>query len=105
MASSDVAYLQLPPESFDTTRHTDRGHCDFEGHSISHSISTDSLLFNDSREEAVGDVDGCFEMQCHQIFIGMVTMQYQGKEILSFIESIVTIFSFNFSSNRYRSAN
>lgn len=75
MASSDVAYLELPPESFDTTRHTDRSHFDFEGHSMSHSISSDSLLFIDSREEPVHDIDGCFEMQCHQVFIGMVTMQ------------------------------
>lgn len=87
MSSSDVAYLELPPESFDTTRHTDRSHFDYEGHSISHSISSDSLLFVDSKEEPVQDVDGCFEMQCHQVFIGMVTMQYQAQtDIVQLIE-------------------
>ncbi|XP_063240300.1 transmembrane protein 94 isoform X2 [Bacillus rossius redtenbacheri] len=41
--------------------------------------STDSLLGGDAREEDVGDVDGCFELQCNQVFIGMVTMQYQAQ--------------------------
>lgn len=89
MSSSDVAYLELPPESFDTQRHNDKMHCDFEGHSLSHSVSTDSLLFSDSREEPVNDVDGCYEMQCHQIFIGMVTMQYQAQtDIVQLIEKL-----------------
>jgi hypothetical protein len=87
MESSDVAYLELPPESFDTTRHSDKNHCDFEGHSLSHSVSTDSLLFTENKGEPVNDVDGCFEMQCHQIFIGMVTMQYQAQtDIVQLIE-------------------
>jgi hypothetical protein len=82
---NDVAYLELPPESFDAARHT---HCEsFEGHSLSHSISSDSLLFTDSKEEPVCDVDGCYEMQSHQIFIGMVTMQYQAQtDIVQLIE-------------------
>lgn len=85
--TSEVAYLELPPESFDTTKHSDRNHCEFEGHSLSHSISSDSLLFTDSKEEPVNDVDGCFEMQKHQIFIGMVTMQYQAQtDIVQLIE-------------------
>lgn len=87
MNQSDVAYLELPPETFDTTRHSDRNHCDFEGHSLSHSISSDSLLFTDSKESPVNDIDGCYEMQCHQIFIGMVTMQYQAQtDIVQLIE-------------------
>lgn len=86
-SSKDIAYLELPPESFDRIRHSEKSHCDFEGHPLSHSISSDSLLFTDSKEEPVGDVDGCFEMQCHQIFIGMVTMQYQAQtDIVQLIE-------------------
>lgn len=40
---------------------------------------TDSLLGNEVHEEDVNDVEGCFEMQCNQVFIGMVTMQYQAQ--------------------------
>ncbi|CRL04759.1 CLUMA_CG017819, isoform A [Clunio marinus] len=83
----EVAYLELPPESFDVARHNDNYQCDYEGHSLSHSISSDSLLFSDNKEESVNDVEGCFEMQCHQIFIGMVTMQYQAQtDIVQLIE-------------------
>lgn len=87
LSAGNVAYLELPPESFETTRHKDKSHCDFEGHSMSHSISSDSLLFTESKEDPVNDVDGCFEMQCHQIFIGMITMQYQAQtDIVQLIE-------------------
>lgn len=35
------------------------------------------------------DVDACFEMQCHQVFIGMVTMQYQAQtDIVQLIERL-----------------
>ena len=27
----------------------------------------------------MSDVEGCFELQCNQVFIGMVTMQYQAQ--------------------------
>lgn len=37
----------------------------------------DSLLFGDSNEYNSKDVNCCFETQCNQIFLGMVTMQYQ----------------------------
>ena len=29
--------------------------------------------------EEINDIEDCFRMQCKQIFIGMVTMQYQAK--------------------------
>lgn len=87
LSSCNVAYLELPPESFDRKRHLDKNVCDFEGHSLSHSISSDSLLFSDTKEEPVSDIEGCYEMQCHQIFIGMVTMQYQAQtDIVQLIE-------------------
>lgn len=31
------------------------------------------------KESAADTVDECFEMQCNQIFVGMVTMQYQAQ--------------------------
>lgn len=85
MHQDEVAYLELPPET--TLKHGDKNTCDFEGHSMSHSLSSDSLLFSESKQDPVNDVDGCFEMQCHQIFIGMVTMQYQAQtDIVQLIE-------------------
>ncbi|XP_025836465.1 transmembrane protein 94 isoform X2 [Agrilus planipennis] len=39
--------------------------------------STDSLLCNGSPVSDISDADSYFEMQCNQVFIGMVTMQYQ----------------------------
>lgn len=87
ISSHDVAYLELPPETYDRVRHMEKNNCDFEGHSLSHSISTDSLLFSESKEDPISDIEGCYEMQCHQIFIGMVTMQYQAQtDIVQLIE-------------------
>lgn len=40
-------------------------------------IIIDSLLFGDYSEHNTKDVNCCFETQCNQIFLGMVTMQYQ----------------------------
>ncbi|VEN47495.1 unnamed protein product [Callosobruchus maculatus] len=40
-------------------------------------FSTDSLLYNDCPAGNLTDAESCFQMQCNQIFIGMVTMQYQ----------------------------
>ncbi|KAG5667696.1 hypothetical protein PVAND_015667 [Polypedilum vanderplanki] len=87
VSSCDVRYLELPPETFERSKHAEKNHCDFEGHSLSHSISSDSLLFSDIKEEPVQDIEGCYEMQSHQIFIGMVTMQYQAQtDIVQLIE-------------------
>lgn len=99
-ALTESAYLELPPE----TKHqaTGRDHfctndCALHPHNSSntaaglqHSISSDSLLFSENnKEEEICDVDGCFEMQCHQIFIGMVTMQYQAQtDIVQLIERL-----------------
>jgi hypothetical protein len=87
ISSCDVAYLELPPETYEHRRHPGKNHCDFEGHSLSHSISSDSLLFSDAKEDPVSDIEGCYEMHSHQIFIGMVTMQYQAQtDIVQLIE-------------------
>lgn len=100
-SEENVAYLELPPESKQRMEHESKFKCDFTSHEstnthhsppahkISHSMSTDSLLFNETKESDVSDVDGCFEMQCHQVFIGMVTMQYQAQtDIVSLIEAL-----------------
>lgn len=85
--SNRIAYLELPPES----------RCKMRNHSadthnttkLSHSISTDSLLFSETKDEEVAGVDTCFEMQCHQVFIGMVTMQYQAQtDIVQLVECL-----------------
>lgn len=97
-------YMELPPESaYKSTAHRDheRGgiFCTFDvsqsnperpASGLQHSISSDSLLFSENnKEEDICDVDGCFEMQCHQIFIGMVTMQYQAQtDIVQLIERL-----------------
>lgn len=83
---NDIAYLELPPET--TTRQSESQYNDFEGHSLTHSISSDSLLFIEAKEEKpVHDIDGCYDMQTHQIFIGMVTMQYQAQtDVVQLIE-------------------
>lgn len=102
-ALGETAYMELPPESaYKTSAHRDheRGgiFCTFDGApsncepagELKHSISSDSLLFSENnKEEDVCDVDGCFEMLCHQIFIGMVTMQYQAQtDMVSMIERL-----------------
>lgn len=111
-SQENVAYLELPPETKQRMEHQDKFKCDFASHEsshnrnnnshhhhlhnhsppahqMSHSLSTDSLLFNEAKESDVSDVDGCFEMQCHQVFIGMVTMQYQAQtDIVKLIEGL-----------------
>ncbi|CAL7933066.1 unnamed protein product [Xylocopa violacea] len=51
--------------------------------------STDSLLCNENKDDNVSDVDTCFEIQCNQVFIGMVTMQYQAQtDMVQLIEQL-----------------
>lgn len=42
-------------------------------------IFIDSLLCSENKDDNVSDIDSCFEIQCNQVFIGMVTMQYQAQ--------------------------
>ena len=42
--------------------------------------SVDSLMYNAQRG-SIHDVDDCFKSQCNQIFIGLITMQYQAKPV------------------------
>ncbi|KAJ3644745.1 hypothetical protein Zmor_022452 [Zophobas morio] len=51
--------------------------------------STDSLLYNDPPSLDVSDAESCFQMQCNQVFIGMVTMQYQAlTDMVQLIEQL-----------------
>ncbi|XP_060522096.1 transmembrane protein 94 isoform X2 [Cylas formicarius] len=55
-------------------------------------FSTDSLLCNDypaSVAENPSEAEACFQMHCNQIFIGMVTMQYQAlADMVQLIEQL-----------------
>ena len=42
--------------------------------------SADSFITGVSLESA-HDVESCFQAQCNEIFIGMITMQYQAKRV------------------------
>ncbi|XP_059059212.1 transmembrane protein 94 isoform X1 [Achroia grisella] len=54
-----------------------------------HFHSTDSLLFNEVTDEEVNNTEGYFDMQCNQVFIGMVTMQYQAQsDMVELIERL-----------------
>ncbi|KAJ0177027.1 hypothetical protein K1T71_007036 [Dendrolimus kikuchii] len=54
-----------------------------------HFHSTDSLLFNEVTDDDVKDAEGFFDIQCNQVFIGMVTMQYQAQsDMVELIERL-----------------
>ncbi|XP_014257141.1 transmembrane protein 94 isoform X3 [Cimex lectularius] len=51
--------------------------------------STDSLFGAEGIEGEISDIENCFEIQCNQIFLGMVTMQYQAQiEMVQLIEQL-----------------
>ncbi|XP_053996554.1 transmembrane protein 94 isoform X3 [Hylaeus anthracinus] len=51
--------------------------------------STDSLLCSENKDDNVSDVESCFDIQCNQVFIGMVTMQYQAQtDMVQLIEQL-----------------
>uniref|UniRef100_A0A146M4X0 Uncharacterized protein KIAA0195 n=2 Tax=Lygus hesperus TaxID=30085 RepID=A0A146M4X0_LYGHE len=51
--------------------------------------STDSLYGSEGVDGEIKDIEGCFEIQCNQIFLGMVTMQYQAQiEVVQLIEQL-----------------
>lgn len=55
---------------------------------------SDSLLFGDCNDFNFKDVNCCFETQCNQIFLGMVTMQYQPQYDMVKILSYRILFYF-----------
>lgn len=104
-ALSETAYMELPPETnYRSAKAREHLFCTFDnGYTQSsstpplpnrvglpHALSSDSLLFTENnKEDDVCDVEGCFEMQCHQVFIGMVTMQYQAQtDIVQLVERL-----------------
>ncbi|XP_055714018.1 transmembrane protein 94 isoform X2 [Phlebotomus papatasi] len=90
--TSNVAYMELPPESIYKMSHIDPSKCehvDTAEEKLKGTPSLDSVNYTDPKAENVQDVEGCFEMECHQIFIGMVTMQYQAQmDIVHLIERL-----------------
>lgn len=85
----ETAYIELPAECKYRVLSPEYEDIDYANFELKHSISTDSLLFSDANKAEVSDVESCYEMQCHQIFIGMVTMQYQAQtDIVQLIERL-----------------
>ncbi|CAH0719577.1 unnamed protein product, partial [Brenthis ino] len=79
-------YLELPADSRPLYAPRARPWHDA---SALHFHSTDSLLFNEVTDDDVSDADGYFDMQCNQVFIGMVTMQYQAQsDMVELIERL-----------------
>ncbi|XP_061377104.1 transmembrane protein 94 isoform X2 [Danaus plexippus] len=78
-------YLELPADSRPLY-----AHCQLWPDAPAlHFHSTDSLLFNEVTDDDVDDADGYFDMQCNQVFIGMVTMQYQAQsDMVELIERL-----------------
>ncbi|XP_049868752.1 transmembrane protein 94 isoform X2 [Pectinophora gossypiella] len=79
-------YLELPPDSRNLYAPHSQHWADAPA---LHFHSTDSLLFNEVTDDDVNDVEGYFDMQCNQVFIGMVTMQYQAQsDMVELIERL-----------------
>ncbi|XP_039753975.1 transmembrane protein 94 isoform X3 [Pararge aegeria] len=79
-------YLELPADS--RSLYAPHSH-DWPDAPALHFHSTDSLLFNEITDDDVSDADGYFDMQCNQVFIGMVTMQYQAQsDMVELIERL-----------------
>jgi len=56
--------------------------------------SVDSLLIGrgpGSSADTVSCVDDCFVMQYNQIFVGMITMQYQAKQV-SWSDAVASVY-------------
>ncbi|XP_045449004.1 transmembrane protein 94 [Melitaea cinxia] len=83
-------YLELPPDCRALYAHVPaRAPAPAWDAGALHFHSTDSLLFNEVTDDDVSDADGYFDMQCNQVFIGMVTMQYQAQsDMVELIERL-----------------
>ncbi|KAG6454754.1 transmembrane protein 94 isoform X2 [Manduca sexta] len=80
------AYLELPADSRALYAPHEQHWADAPA---LHFHSTDSLLFNEVTDDDVKDADGYFDLQCNQVFIGMVTMQYQAQsDMVELIERL-----------------
>lgn len=90
-------YLELPSDSRHFLNHRSPTPIHWDCKSVlepkiknTQFFSTDSLLYNDYPVgNNVSDAESCFQMQCNQIFIGMVTMQYQAlTDMVQLIEQL-----------------
>nr|QFR37578.1 lethal [Phigalia pilosaria] len=78
-------YLELPPDSRQFTPRS----APWGAAPALNFHSTDSLLFNEVTDEDAKDAEGFFDLQCNQVFIGMVTMQYQAQsDMVELIERL-----------------
>ncbi|KAF4527294.1 hypothetical protein B566_EDAN001068 [Ephemera danica] len=83
-------YLELPADSKALyALQSQRGSVSLDNESIlsrpCRSQSEDSMKSPNS----VSDVESCFELQCNQVFVGMVTMQYQAQtDMVQLIEQL-----------------
>ncbi|CAB0006459.1 unnamed protein product [Nesidiocoris tenuis] len=78
-------YMELPSESHNLyLRNRSPTPLDWDLHR-----SEDSLFGSETLDGEISDIEGCFETQCNQIFLGMVTMQYQAQiEMVQLIEQL-----------------
>ncbi|XP_050541863.1 transmembrane protein 94 isoform X2 [Daktulosphaira vitifoliae] len=80
--SFSEVYLELPADCRHLYSKICRSPTPHPWSTTAHSLkqpqfhSSDSLLFGDCHYNSK-DVNNCFQTQCNQIFLGMVTMQYQ----------------------------
>ncbi|XP_063896687.1 transmembrane protein 94 [Helicoverpa armigera] len=85
-SSLSAMYLELPADSRQLYAPLSQHWADAPA---LHFHSTDSLLFNEVTDDDVKDAEGFFDMQCNQVFIGMVTMQYQAQsDMVELIERL-----------------
>lgn len=98
---NEESFMELPAERNYRPLANDHMFCTFDsGYAQSNitlpisatlpqSLSTDSLFFNDEEDKNIGEVENRFEVQCHQIFVGMVTMQYQAlTDVVQLVERL-----------------
>ncbi|KAK2192271.1 hypothetical protein NP493_35g02031 [Ridgeia piscesae] len=90
-------FIEVPATSRDVFQHLKspsphrQGDCHQYGDvapRLKNHYSVDSLVTADV-SGSTSDLDTCFKAQCNQIFIGMITMQYQAKQdIVKLIEDL-----------------
>lgn len=98
---NEESFMELPAETNYRPLANDHMFCTFDsGYAQSNTtlplstilpqaLSSDSLFFNDEEDKNIGDVENRFEVQCHQIFVGMVTMQYQAlTDVVQLVERL-----------------
>ncbi|XP_064610858.1 transmembrane protein 94-like isoform X2 [Liolophura sinensis] len=88
-------FIELPEDSSSIYPHMHAGESSLSvtpensQSDLPRSLSADTLVGDHS--QPVEDIFGCFSAQCNQVFIGMVTMQYQARQdIVQLIDQLET---------------